>query len=86
MERFYKNLSDILSSGDAVADTYFRLPLEVRRKVDTHASHIITVDQLKRQMDTSLADFEQNSLSWSRRAKADASASAFVFLKYEDKL
>ena len=63
MERFYKNLSDILASGDEVADSYFSLPQEVRRKVETYGRHIITVEQLRRQMNTSLSDYENGGLT-----------------------
>ena len=63
MERFYKDLSDMLASSSEAADSYFRLPPEVRRKVEVHSRHIVTVDQLRRQMDTSLAEYQHSTLS-----------------------
>ena len=63
MEHFYKDLNDMLVSSHEAADSYFGLPLEVRRKVDVHSKHIVTVNQLMRQMDASLAEYQQNRLT-----------------------
>ena len=62
MDRFYKNLGDILHSEEDVTDSYYSLPPEVRRRVDAHSNHIVTTAQLKRQIDNAMNDYPGQSM------------------------
>ena len=62
MDRFYKNLGDMLHSDEDVADSYYSLPPEVRRRVDVHGNHIVTAKQLERQIENVSREHEGNSM------------------------